>query len=177
MRQVTSLHRTLVVLAVGLLALAAPLVAYADGGPDGSLMRMNAESRREARSAGLSSCRRPRRRAGLAPAQRPTSVPFRSKSSIACAIAALGLVADGPPARRTSASADRARRSGSARRCHLRAARPRRRARERSHDAPRRARSFASTGIQGAASARVVARCVRPRKRRPLLGLVDAPWR
>ena len=36
MRQVTSLHRTLVVLAVGLLALAAPLVAYADGGPMGS---------------------------------------------------------------------------------------------------------------------------------------------
>ncbi len=35
MRQVTSLHRTLVVLAVGLLALAAPLVAYADGGPYG----------------------------------------------------------------------------------------------------------------------------------------------
>jgi hypothetical protein len=34
MRQVTSLHRTLVVLAAGLLALAAPLVAYAgDGGP------------------------------------------------------------------------------------------------------------------------------------------------
>jgi hypothetical protein len=32
MRQVTSLHRTLVVLAAGLLALAAPLVAYADGG-------------------------------------------------------------------------------------------------------------------------------------------------
>jgi hypothetical protein len=32
MRQVTSLHRTLVVLAVGLLALAAPLIAYADGG-------------------------------------------------------------------------------------------------------------------------------------------------
>ncbi len=37
MRQVISLHRTLVVLAVGLLALAAPLVAYAgDGGPTGS---------------------------------------------------------------------------------------------------------------------------------------------
>ena len=36
MRQVTSLHRTLVVLAVGLLALAAPLVALADGGPHGS---------------------------------------------------------------------------------------------------------------------------------------------
>jgi hypothetical protein len=36
MRQVTSLHRTLVVLAVGLLALAAPLVAYATGpGPQG----------------------------------------------------------------------------------------------------------------------------------------------
>ena len=35
MRQVTSLHRTLVVLAVGLLALAAPLVAYADGGIPG----------------------------------------------------------------------------------------------------------------------------------------------
>jgi hypothetical protein len=35
MRQVTSLHRTLVVLAVGLLALAAPLVAYADGGSPG----------------------------------------------------------------------------------------------------------------------------------------------
>ncbi len=34
MRQVASLHRTLVVLAVGLLALAAPLVAYAgNGGP------------------------------------------------------------------------------------------------------------------------------------------------
>ena len=36
MRQVTHLHRTLVVLAVGLLALAAPLVALADGpGPHG----------------------------------------------------------------------------------------------------------------------------------------------
>ncbi len=35
MRQVSSLHRTLVVLAVGLLALAAPLVAYADGGGPG----------------------------------------------------------------------------------------------------------------------------------------------
>jgi hypothetical protein len=35
MRQVTNLHRTLVVLAVGLLALAAPLVAYADGPPVG----------------------------------------------------------------------------------------------------------------------------------------------
>lgn len=34
MRQVTRIHRTLVVLAVGLLALAAPLVAYAShGGP------------------------------------------------------------------------------------------------------------------------------------------------
>jgi len=36
MRQVTHLHRTLVVLAVGLLALAAPLVAYADGGGPGN---------------------------------------------------------------------------------------------------------------------------------------------
>ncbi len=36
MRQVTRMHRTLVVLAVGLLALAAPLIAYADGpGPTG----------------------------------------------------------------------------------------------------------------------------------------------
>jgi len=36
MRQVTRMHRTLVVLAVGLLALAAPLLAYADtGGPHG----------------------------------------------------------------------------------------------------------------------------------------------
>jgi hypothetical protein len=36
MNQVTRMHRTLVVLAVGLLALAAPLVAYADtGGPGG----------------------------------------------------------------------------------------------------------------------------------------------
>jgi hypothetical protein len=35
MRQVTRMHRTLTVLAVGLLALAAPLVAYADGGPYG----------------------------------------------------------------------------------------------------------------------------------------------
>jgi hypothetical protein len=35
MRQVTHLHRTLVVLAVGLLALAAPLVAYADGSGPG----------------------------------------------------------------------------------------------------------------------------------------------
>ena len=36
MRQVTRVHRTLVVLAVGLLALAAPLIAYADnGGPTG----------------------------------------------------------------------------------------------------------------------------------------------
>jgi hypothetical protein len=37
MRQVTRMHRTLTVLAVGLLALAAPLVAYANtGGPNGS---------------------------------------------------------------------------------------------------------------------------------------------
>ena len=36
MHQVTRMHRTLVVLAVGLLALAAPLVAYADGGGPGS---------------------------------------------------------------------------------------------------------------------------------------------
>lgn len=35
MRQVIALHRALVVLAVGLLALAAPLVAYADGTPVG----------------------------------------------------------------------------------------------------------------------------------------------
>ena len=35
MRRIRRLHRTLVVLAVGLLALAAPLVAYADGGPTG----------------------------------------------------------------------------------------------------------------------------------------------
>jgi hypothetical protein len=35
MRQVTRMRRTLTVLAVGLLALAAPLVAYADGGPMG----------------------------------------------------------------------------------------------------------------------------------------------
>lgn len=36
MRQVTRIHRTLVVLAVGLLALAAPLVASASvGGPGG----------------------------------------------------------------------------------------------------------------------------------------------
>lgn len=36
MRQVIRMHRTLTVLAVGLLALAAPLVAYADGsGPHG----------------------------------------------------------------------------------------------------------------------------------------------
>ena len=35
MRRVTHLHRTLVVLAVSLLALAAPLVANADGGPVG----------------------------------------------------------------------------------------------------------------------------------------------
>jgi hypothetical protein len=35
MRRITHWHRTLTVLAVGLLALAAPLVAYADGGPKG----------------------------------------------------------------------------------------------------------------------------------------------
>ena len=35
MYQVTRMHRTLVVLAVGLLALAAPLVAYADGSGPG----------------------------------------------------------------------------------------------------------------------------------------------
>lgn len=35
MHQVTRMHRTLVVLAVGLLALAAPLIAYADGPPVG----------------------------------------------------------------------------------------------------------------------------------------------
>lgn len=37
MRQVTRMHRSLTVLAVSLLALAAPLVAYANnGGPQGS---------------------------------------------------------------------------------------------------------------------------------------------
>jgi hypothetical protein len=37
MRQVNRLHRTLMVFATGLFALAAPLVAYAsDGGPTGS---------------------------------------------------------------------------------------------------------------------------------------------
>ena len=37
MRQVTNTYRTLVVIAVGLLALAAPLLALADnGGPQGS---------------------------------------------------------------------------------------------------------------------------------------------
>ena len=37
MRQVTNTYRTLTVIAVGLLALAAPLVAYAsNGGPQGS---------------------------------------------------------------------------------------------------------------------------------------------
>jgi hypothetical protein len=35
MHQVMRMHRTLTVLAVGLLALAAPLVAYADGGGPG----------------------------------------------------------------------------------------------------------------------------------------------
>jgi hypothetical protein len=35
MRRIVHWHHTLVVLAVGLLALAAPLVAYADGGPTG----------------------------------------------------------------------------------------------------------------------------------------------
>jgi hypothetical protein len=33
MRRITAWHRTLTVLAIGLLALAAPLVALADGGP------------------------------------------------------------------------------------------------------------------------------------------------
>jgi hypothetical protein len=37
MRQLTRMHRTLTVLAVGLLVLAAPLVAYAgDGNPTGN---------------------------------------------------------------------------------------------------------------------------------------------
>ena len=35
MRRITHWHRTLTVLAVGLLALAAPLVAYADATPSG----------------------------------------------------------------------------------------------------------------------------------------------
>ena len=35
MHQVTRMHRTLVVLAIGLLALAAPLIAYADGSGPG----------------------------------------------------------------------------------------------------------------------------------------------
>ena len=60
MRQVTSLHRTLVVLAVGLLALAAPLVAYADGGRPLATERMRSERRHERGPlAGLSLCRRP----------------------------------------------------------------------------------------------------------------------
>ena len=50
MRQVTSLHRTLVVLAVGLLALAAPLVAYADGGPKAG-QRLKSSCRRRRRPA------------------------------------------------------------------------------------------------------------------------------
>ena len=57
MRQVTSLHRTLVVLAVGLLALAAPLVAYADGDARWPLTEAFHATPREARIAGLSLCR------------------------------------------------------------------------------------------------------------------------
>ena len=51
MRQVTSLHRTLVVLAVGLLALAAPLIAYANnGGPGAGENRARVQNKREAQS-------------------------------------------------------------------------------------------------------------------------------
>ena len=53
MRQVTSLHRTLVVLAVGLLALAAPLVAYADGDAPGSLSEESTLRHERPASAGL----------------------------------------------------------------------------------------------------------------------------
>ena len=52
MHQVKRMHRTLVVLAVGLLALAAPLVAYAnDGGPKSAEWQERHEH--EAREAGL----------------------------------------------------------------------------------------------------------------------------
>ena len=56
MRQVTSLHRTLVVLAVGLLALAAPLVAYADG--PGPIRRLAAQHMLDARGPSLRASRR-----------------------------------------------------------------------------------------------------------------------
>ena len=68
MHQVTRMHRTLVVLAVGLLALAAPLVAYADGGGPERAARPtmhHAPTTRPAHRAGLVLCldKRQRRRA------------------------------------------------------------------------------------------------------------------
>ena len=58
MRQVTSLHRTLVVLAVGLLALAAPLVAYARRRADRQLIADTDERSRRPAQAGLLASRR-----------------------------------------------------------------------------------------------------------------------
>ena len=78
MHQVKRMHRTLVVLAVGLLALAAPLVAYADGGgPSGKLGTMH-------RTQGPLETRALRVKRALDPsaqlvfARCPTLLPFRS---------------------------------------------------------------------------------------------------
>ena len=83
MRQVTSLHRTLVVLAVGLLALAAPLVAYADGGPARVAHdRAPTDSPKRPGAAGLFGCHAdmPRHAAAACarPGAAPTAFPLRS---------------------------------------------------------------------------------------------------
>ncbi len=84
MRQVTSLHRTLVVFAVGLLALAAPLVAYADGsGPGPAARTIDVPTMRARLSAGHAMLRRVRRPTSECVRATSTSCPLPRKSSSA----------------------------------------------------------------------------------------------
>ena len=78
MRQVTHMHRTLTVLAVGLLALAAPLVAYADGGRPSVTESRTLSNQRPRSPAGLRAftSRAERRPSELPACRSATMFPF-----------------------------------------------------------------------------------------------------
>ena len=173
MRQVTSLHRTLVVLAVGLLALAAPLVAYADGDARWSLSEES------------------KRRHGERPASRALSSCSDLLSSRAARVDAADVV---PLSARTMRS-----HRGSLSRPRLPTGQTENRgqshSRRRDHVQPVRVigkphglvREFACVGQRAPLRtklrldrqedqqlARVIARSIRPRYGRPVLGIVQA---
>ena len=84
MRQVTRMHRTLTVLAVGLLALAAPLVAMANNGRASRRLALPERRPRGPLSAGLGSARASASASSM-PRTRvaPTTLPFCSYKAAA----------------------------------------------------------------------------------------------